>query len=82
MFAVLALAGDLGCSLGPWLSGVVTDLAKAPGALHMAGIAGDAEQIAMKHGMLIAAVFPLIMTAVLGVYLWWEKKRTKITYSK
>jgi uncharacterized iron-regulated membrane protein len=36
----------------------------------------------MKHGMLIAAVFPLIMTAVLGVYLWWEKKRTKITYSK
>ncbi len=82
MFAVLALAGDLGCSLGPWLSGIVTDLAKAPGAMHMAGIAGDAEQIAMKHGMLVAVVFPFIMTAVLGIYLWREKNRTKTKKSK
>lgn len=77
MFAVLALAGDLGCSLGPWLSGVVTDLSKAPGAWQIAGIAGDAEQIAMKHGMLVAAVFPLIMVIVLGIYLWREKTRRK-----
>ena len=77
MFAVLALAGDLGCSLGPWLSGVVTDLAKAPDAWRIAGIVGDSEQIAMKHGMLIAAVFPLIMTAVLGVYLLWERKNKR-----
>ena len=45
MFALLALAGDLGCSSGPTLVGFVS------------GLAGDN----MKLGILIALVFPLLM---------------------
>ena len=64
MFAVLALAGDLGCSLGPWLSGIVSDFAGP-----LVGVGEAAERAAMKGGMLSASVFPLIMVVVLAVYL-------------
>ena len=45
MFALLALGGDLGCSLGPTVVGTVSDLAK--GNLHI--------------GFLAAVVFPALM---------------------
>lgn len=49
MFALLALAGDLGCSSGPTLVGFVS------------GLAGDN----MKMGILAALVFPLVMAICL-----------------
>ena len=49
MFALLALAGDLGCSSGPTLVGFVS------------GLAGDN----MKLGILVALVFPLVMALCL-----------------
>lgn len=49
LFALLALAGDLGCSLGPALVGAVTDLAGG----------------AIKWGILAAAIFPIIIIAAL-----------------
>lgn len=45
MFALLALGGDLGCSLGPTVVGTVSDLAN--GNLHM--------------GILAAVIFPALM---------------------
>jgi fucose permease len=45
MFALLALAGDLGCSAGPTLVGFVSD-----------AVGGN-----LKAGILAAAVFPLVM---------------------
>jgi fucose permease len=49
MFALLALAGDLGCSAGPTLVGFVSDAA-----------GGN-----LKAGILAAAVFPLVMVICL-----------------
>ena len=49
MFALLALAGDLGCSSGPTLVGLVS------------GVASDN----MKLGILAAIVFPLVMALCL-----------------
>lgn len=49
MFALLALAGDLGCSTGPTLVGFVS------------GLAGDN----MKTGIFAALVFPLVMALCL-----------------
>ena len=49
MFALLALAGDLGCSSGPTLVGFIS------------GIAADN----MKAGILAAVVFPLVMALCL-----------------
>ena len=49
MFAMLALAGDLGCSAGPYVVGAVSDLWE-----------GD-----MRRGILAAAVFPVLLTLCL-----------------
>lgn len=49
MFALLALGGDFGCSLGPTVVGTVSDLAK--GNLHL--------------GVLAAVVFPALMALCL-----------------
>ncbi|MBE6942035.1 MAG: MFS transporter [Ruminococcaceae bacterium] len=50
MFALLALAGDLGCSGGPTLVGAVAD-----------GLGGD-----LKAGILAALVFPVVLLLCLG----------------
>lgn len=53
MFALLALGGDLGCSLGPTLVGAVSDMAK--GNLHV--------------GILAGVIFPVAMTLCLFIGL-------------
>lgn len=57
MFALLAAFGDIGCSLGPWLTGLVSDLVqrRAPGA----------EELGLKSGLAAAAVFPAVMIVCL-----------------
>jgi len=81
MFAMLAIFGDLGCAFGPWLGGVISDLAQKSSKLMDFGVSNglNSEQIGLKSGMLIAAVFPLIM--LLGLIVFREgKKSAKSTY--
>lgn len=57
MFALLAAGGDIGASIGPWLTGIVTDITiKLSPVIH--GI--TAEQVGLRAGILLAAVFPLL----------------------
>lgn len=49
MFALLALAGDLGCTAGPSIVGFISD-----------GFGGD-----LKIGILVAAIFPAALTLIL-----------------
>ena len=49
MFGLLALAGDVGCSSGPGLVGIVS------------GLFGDQ----LKPGLLAAIVFPVVLLALL-----------------
>ena len=67
MFAILAAFGDVGCSLGPWLTGLVSDLTQAnPNLVEQAASAGiSAEQLGLKSGLGAAAVFPVIMIVCL-----------------
>lgn len=51
MFALLALAGDMGCSLGPTVVGFVTGISRG----------------GFKTGILVAVVFPLILFACLSM---------------
>ena len=51
MFALLALAGDIGCSAGPSLVGSVSE-----------AFGGN-----LKSGLLMAAIFPLILLACVGI---------------
>lgn len=54
LFAFLALAGDVGCSLGPWITGKVSDTYLA---LNAAATNSDA----LRAGLLAACVFPVVM---------------------
>ncbi|HEY5583023.1 MAG TPA: MFS transporter [Ruminiclostridium sp.] len=76
MFAMLAIFGDLGCSVGPWLSGVISDLAQKSSKLIELGVTNglNSEQLGLKSGMLIAVIFPLIM--LLGIAIFREKKKS------
>ena len=54
MFALLAAGGDIGASIGPWLTGVFTDGAIARGI---------SEQQSLHIGILCAVIFPLLAFA-------------------
>lgn len=67
LFAILAVAGDVGCSIGPWISGVISDIAmSSETAINSASQTGmSIEQISLKSGMLAASIFPIIM--IIGI---------------
>ena len=47
VFSLLALGGDIGCAVGPWLTGAVSDVA----------------QSGLRGGLLVAVLFPLGLAA-------------------
>ena len=63
LFGVMALFGDIGCSVGPWLAGIVSDnvqnINKAVEFAQNAGL--SSEQLGLKAGILMGIVFPIIM---------------------
>lgn len=63
MFGILALFGDVGASLGPWLAGLVSDLAQTSPMLLDLGRdhALNSEQMGLKVGLFTAMVFPIIL---------------------
>lgn len=70
MFGILAICGDMGCSIGPWIMGVVSEGAQSSPAL-IAQAAADGftpEQFGLKVGLLTAVVFPVVIVGgVLGM---------------
>jgi len=65
MFGLLALGGDIGCSVGPWLTGKVSDiyLSVNEGTANTAALS----TAAIKAGLLAAIVFPILMMILLLV---------------
>jgi fucose permease len=65
VFAMMASGGDLGASVAPQLVGLVTDfIIDLPSAANFADMLGiSAEQLGMKFGLLIGALFPLVAIA-------------------
>ncbi len=59
LFACMAMAGDTGCSLGPWLTGLVSDV------VQHAYTGVNAAEYGLKAGLLAAAAFPLMMLVFL-----------------
>jgi MFS family permease len=74
MFALLAMCGDIGCSAGPWLAGIVAEQTETAGSLMQTAAAlltGD--NTALKMGILIGTVFPLMLLPALLAFR--EKKK-------
>ncbi len=76
LFALLALFGDLGCSVGPWLTGVVSDTVSDMPVIkslsESLGMGND--QLALKAGLLVIAVFPIAAAAVIRLS---ERKKSE-----
>jgi fucose permease len=63
MFGLLAIFGDLGASIGPWLAGLISDIVRKSAFLASLGntYGLDADQLGLKTGLLAAIVFPLAL---------------------
>ena len=77
MFGLLALMGDVGCSVGPALVGAVSDNAAETFRFLMPTLTND--QIGLRIGMLAGIIFPLFM--LIGVILlkkWGTEAKEKV----
>lgn len=74
IYAMMAAGGDLGASVAPQLVGLITDaIIAAPGAAGLAqSLALTPEQLGMKAGMLMGALFPA--AGVLVFRSMWKKQ--------
>ena len=79
MYALMAAGGDLGASVGPELVGVITDAVSAnSGAVAIAEKMGiTVEQLGMKCGLLIGAVFAIIAIPIYVALLKTSRKNRK-----
>lgn len=66
MFGILAVAGDMGCSIGPAFAGKISDLALASGLSEKFGMSAD--QFGLKAGILFASIFPAVMFAGMLIF--------------
>lgn len=78
-YALMAAGGDLGASVSPQLLGIVTDtVSTSPlGARLAANLNLTAEQIGLKAGMLVTAIFPLLGAIVVIIAMKHFKKQDK-----
>lgn len=78
-YALMASSGDLGASVAPQLLGIVVDkVAASDFAVELgARLNLAAEQVGLKAGMLVTAIFPILGTAVLIFAIRYFKKQNK-----
>ena len=69
MFGALAIFGDVGASVGPWLAGWVSDLAQQSQRLAAYGAARllSVEQVGLRSGLFVAMIFPALL--VMGLLM-------------
>lgn len=75
MFAYLAFAGDVGCTLGPDVIGMASDAVIASGNAALINFfGGDPTGAGMKIGMLLATIFPICALIIIAVFSRLMKK--------
>lgn len=79
MFALLAAAGDLGASVGPWFVGRITDISmESTYILHQAAKWNMTdEQLGLKSGILAGTIFPIMAVVVFGI-LFFNRKHCMV----
>lgn len=63
MFGILAIFGNLGGSVGPWLTGFVSDLSQRSAWIQNVSISSGLglEQVGLRAGLLTGIAFPILM---------------------
>lgn len=79
-FALMAAGGDLGASVAPQLMGIVADqVAVSPFASDLGvTLSLSPEQIGLKAGMLVCAVFPILGTVLVLFIMRYFKKQQSV----
>ena len=78
LFSLLAICGDIGCSVGPWLTGLVSNAADTVRLSETALFSSlSPDQIALKVGVLAAVVFPIVMIFVVLAFMRTRKSINK-----
>lgn len=77
IFALMAAGGDFGASIGPQAVGIVTDAAIESAVIAELAVklSLSPEQIGMKLGMLVGALFPLAAIIVYSLILKGKKRK-------
>lgn len=75
LFGLLAVFGNVGGSLGPWLTGLVSDLSQRSQLIQHWSVSRGMglDQAGLRAGLLMGSIFPLLM--FLGLIVLGRKKR-------
>jgi hypothetical protein len=83
IFALMAAGGDMGASIGPQLVGIITDAVTASGSMvdfaYTLGL--TVEQLGIKVGLLVGALFPAI-AIIIYTYLVKSKEKFELLKDK
>ena len=69
MFGILAVFGDLGAAVGPWLAGLTSDLVQGSQRLMVwaATSSLSSEQLGLRLGLFVTSIFPILF--VVGILI-------------
>ena len=70
VFALFAMMGDIGCSLGPDIIGVISEKAQESKGFFNTLFTGSDIEIGMKSGILVASFIPLLGFIISLVYVF------------
>lgn len=78
LFGLYAICGDIGCSVGPWLAGIVSDLVNGSEKLVSFGVSlGWSEpSVGLRTGLFASTLFP-VMLVVCSVILILDQKKSQ-----
>ena len=77
LFGLYAICGDIGCSVGPWIAGIVSDLVNGSESLVSFGVSlGWSEpSVGLRTGLFVSTLFPA-MLVVCSIILIRDRKKT------
>lgn len=63
LFSILAFAGDIGCALGPWIAGNISDFVEGNSDFSALAesLSLSTEQLGLRTGILVCSAFPLVI---------------------
>jgi len=69
MFGVLAVFGDAGAAVGPWMAGALAQASSTAGGLkRLAAVLPHDGDSGLRVGILVGTIFPIVLAGVVG---WW-----------
>jgi len=82
MFGVLAVFGDAGAALGPWLAGALAQGSGSSGGVgwlrRLAEMLPQDGESGLRVGILLGTVFPILLAVVVGWWGWRGQKSAEV----